>query len=108
MLTPVAELVKSKFKGTQPFGDLQPGQGRAISFQGKRAGIYRRWDDRAFVVDITCTHMGGELSFNPAEKTWDCPVHGGRFDVRGNRLEGPPHRNLRLLFQGDFSQLTQG
>jgi hypothetical protein len=36
-----------------------------------------------------CTHMGCLLRFNSAERTWDCPCHGSRFDVDGAVLEGP-------------------
>jgi glycine/D-amino acid oxidase-like deaminating enzyme/nitrite reductase/ring-hydroxylating ferredoxin subunit len=36
-----------------------------------------------------CTHLGGILTWNSAERSWDCPLHGSRFDARGHRLEGP-------------------
>ncbi|MGL5330652.1 MAG: FAD-dependent oxidoreductase, partial [Peptostreptococcaceae bacterium] len=39
----------------------------------KRYGAYRHFNDKLYIVDITCTHMGCELTFNSAEKTWDCP-----------------------------------
>jgi Rieske Fe-S protein len=33
--------------------------------------------------------MGCLLRFNAAERSWDCPCHGSRFDVDGEVLEGP-------------------
>lgn len=45
-------------------------------------------------VSAVCPHMGGVLGWNDAERSWDCPLHGSRFDADGTLLEGPATRNL--------------
>lgn len=42
-----------------------------------------------------CTHMGGTLTWNPAEETWDCPLHGSRFTAAGGLVQGPATADLR-------------
>ena len=48
-------------------------------------------------VSGVCTHLGGIVRFNDAEKSWDCPLHGSRFDHDGEVLEGPATCGLRRL-----------
>ena len=40
-------------------------------------------------VSGVCTHLGGVLRWNEAERSWDCPLHGSRFAADGKLLEGP-------------------
>lgn len=45
-------------------------------------------------VRAICTHLGGTLRWNDAERSWDCPLHGSRFAEDGAVIEGPAVRPL--------------
>jgi Rieske Fe-S protein len=51
--------------------------------------VYRDEAGGLHAVSLRCTHLGCLLRFNAAERSWDCPCHGSRFDVDGRVLEGP-------------------
>lgn len=52
-----------------------------------------------------CTHLGciphfepeGIPGFSPAQAGWYCPCHGGKYDLSGRRLDGPPPENFHLV-----------
>lgn len=48
-------------------------------------------------VSAVCTHLGGIVTWNSAERSWDCPLHGSRFAADGTLLEGPAVDDLRLV-----------
>ncbi|MCV7317844.1 FAD-dependent oxidoreductase [Mycolicibacterium confluentis] len=41
-----------------------------------------------------CPHLGGIVSWNDADRSWDCPLHGSRFAQDGTLLEGPTTSDL--------------
>ncbi len=70
--------------------DVRRGEGRLIQLGLRKIGAYRDHDGGLHVLSPVCTHMKCVVHFNPVETSWDCPCHGGRFDVDGAPLEGPP------------------
>jgi Rieske Fe-S protein len=45
-------------------------------------------------MNARCPHFNGVVRWNEVEKTWDCPVHGSRFDCEGRVLNGPASVDL--------------
>lgn len=42
-----------------------------------------------------CPHLGCALKWNPAERSWDCPCHGSRFDADGGVIDNPATGDLK-------------
>jgi glycine/D-amino acid oxidase-like deaminating enzyme/nitrite reductase/ring-hydroxylating ferredoxin subunit len=82
-------------RGVTKADDLPLGEGAVVSLDGRRVAAYRDGDGALHAVSPTCTHLGCEVRFNQAERSWDCPCHGSRYDVDGSVLEGPAVHPLR-------------
>jgi glycine/D-amino acid oxidase-like deaminating enzyme/nitrite reductase/ring-hydroxylating ferredoxin subunit len=70
-------------------GDPAPGEASVQRDGLGKKGVYRAEDGTVHAVSLRCTHMGCLVRWNGAERSWDCPCHGSRFDVDGTVLEGP-------------------
>lgn len=79
---------------------IDNGEGKVIDVDAQRAGAYRDDNGTLHIVDTTCTHVGCELNWNNAEKTWDCPCHGSRFTVEGDIVEGPAVHRIKHISDG--------
>jgi len=90
------ELIGGKISPLPPDADIGLGEGKVIEAEGQRAGAYRDEQGTLHVINTTCTHMGCELSWNSAEKSWDCPCHGSRFSYTGDIIEGPTVKPLEM------------
>ena len=102
-----AQLVKGKLDSThQNADDLAPEEGAITSINGQRKGIYKNADGDVYIVDTTCTHVGCEVNWNQAEKTWDCPCHGSRFSYKGEVIEGPAEKPLKKYDYKMLDNLT--
>ena len=88
--------------------DLPPGQGAVVQENGRRLAAYRDEAGALSVLSARCTHMGCLVAFNEAERSWDCPCHGSRFDLSGAVLEGPataPLSTERITDLGSTGEL---
>ncbi len=76
-------------RGGPGVDDLAVGEGAVVHVDGAAVAAFRDDDGSIRAVSAVCTHLGCLVSFNPAERSWDCPCHGSRFDLDGAVLEGP-------------------
>jgi glycine/D-amino acid oxidase-like deaminating enzyme/nitrite reductase/ring-hydroxylating ferredoxin subunit len=74
--------------------DVATDTARVLPDRHGKKGVYRDPAGVVHAVSLRCTHLGCLLRFNGAERSWDCPCHGSRFDVDGAVLEGPATRPL--------------
>lgn len=65
-----------------------------MSVKGLSKGLFHKIFSREHGGN--CSHMGCELTWNPDEKSWDCPCHGSRFQADGKLLDNPAKRNARI------------
>lgn len=78
---------------------LAPGEGRIVTYRGRKTGVSLDKDGVPHFVSPYCPHLGCQLTWNATEKTWDCPCHGSRFTCDGRLLDGPAQRGLSRPFQ---------
>jgi Rieske Fe-S protein len=85
-----------------PAAELTPGRGRVLETDQGKLAVYRDDAGQLRALSPTCTHLGCVVEFNDAERTWDCPCHGSRFDTAGTVIRGPARKPLepRTLSDG--------
>lgn len=76
---------------------LGPGEAAIVRHRGEDVALWRDPAGRLHGVVATCPHLGCLLGWNPADRTWDCPCHGARFDTGGAVLHGPAVTPLRRV-----------
>lgn len=81
---------------TQAAGEIPPGEGGIVLWEGEKVGVYKDKDGSVHKVDIRCPHLGCQLEWNPDEQSWDCPCHGSRFDRYGRLISGPAQEDIAL------------
>lgn len=74
---------------------IGPGEAGIIEYEGHKMGVYKTVIGEVHIVSTKCTHLGCQLSWNPDEKSWDCPCHGSRFNYEGRLLNNPAMRGIR-------------
>ncbi len=75
-----------------------PAEGQGIV--GRRDGrpvAVSTVDGTTCALSAVCPHMGGILTWNDAERSWDCPLHASRFSHDGTLLEGPAVDGLKPM-----------
>ncbi|RMG60506.1 MAG: ubiquinol-cytochrome c reductase iron-sulfur subunit [Deltaproteobacteria bacterium] len=67
---------------------------KVYPFRGDKV-IVVRTGDRVYALSAVCTHLGCIVMYKK-EGFISCPCHGGKFDLNGSVLAGPPPSPLRV------------
>jgi glycine/D-amino acid oxidase-like deaminating enzyme/nitrite reductase/ring-hydroxylating ferredoxin subunit len=73
---------------------LKPAEGGIYEMNNDRTAVYKDSSGKLHSHASVCTHRGCILQWDNAEKTWDCPCHGSRFQYDGEVLYGPALKPL--------------
>ncbi len=94
--TVAKELIKGKLKrASRSLDELKCDEGGIVQLDGKKVGAYKDSEGTCYLLKPTCTHMGCDVVWNDAERSWDCPCHASRFSYKGDVLEGPATKPLK-------------
>ncbi len=77
-----------------PLSSLSRGEGKLVRLGGRKVAAYRDHQGQLHTLSPVCTHLGCHVSWNPAERSWDCPCHGSRFTGDGTLIQGPATQDL--------------
>lgn len=78
----------------QSADDVAPDTGAVVKEGLVPVAVYREPDGTLHRLSAVCVHLGCVVRWNAAERTWDCPCHGSRYDRFGSVISGPANSNL--------------
>jgi glycine/D-amino acid oxidase-like deaminating enzyme/nitrite reductase/ring-hydroxylating ferredoxin subunit len=78
-------------------GEIPAGSGAIVRDGVSKLAVYRTDDGQLHAMSAACTHLGCVVNWNSAEKSWDCPCHGSRFDALGKAVNGPATKDLEAV-----------
>jgi glycine/D-amino acid oxidase-like deaminating enzyme/nitrite reductase/ring-hydroxylating ferredoxin subunit len=76
---------------------LAQGEATVAEWEGEKVALYKDDSGHVYVLDPVCKHAKCLVTWNSAEKTWDCPCHGSRFAPNGDVLTGPARSGLHQI-----------
>lgn len=82
--------------------DIAPGEGRVVKYEGNHIAVYKDETGKLYALNPVCTHAKCIVGWNGAEKTWDCPCHGARYNLNGEVLTGPARKGLERIETQDL------
>lgn len=74
--------------------EMLPDTGIIIRNGLKKLAVFKDNSSQVHICSAVCPHLGACVRWNPAEKSWDCPAHGSRFEANGKVITGPANSDL--------------
>jgi glycine/D-amino acid oxidase-like deaminating enzyme/nitrite reductase/ring-hydroxylating ferredoxin subunit len=76
-------------------GTIPAGEGAVIEDGKRKVAVWKSPAGTPHALDAACTHMGCTVTWNNADRTWDCPCHGSMFTCQGEVIHGPATEPLK-------------
>lgn len=73
---------------------IAPGEGGVIVRGDEKIAVWRDDEGNPHGLSASCTHKGCTVTWNNADRTWDCPCHGSVFERDGTVIHGPTRKPL--------------
>lgn len=87
---------------------IRENEGALVRVGGKKVAAYRDPVGQMHLLSPVCPHLGCYVHWNEAEKSWDCPCHGSRFDPMGKLINGPAVSDLKSeMNEEDLPYVTE-
>ena len=78
---------------------LAPDTGAVIRRGFSKLAVYRDSRGNLHQRSAVCSHLGAIVRWNQADRTFDCPCYGSRFDCYGKVINGPANRDLARIWE---------
>ncbi len=78
-----------------PLDAVLPGGSILVNIESEPVIIIRRSDSEFIALSAVCTHLNCTVGYRSENKDIYCACHGGRYDLNGNVIEGPPKAPLK-------------
>jgi glycine/D-amino acid oxidase-like deaminating enzyme/nitrite reductase/ring-hydroxylating ferredoxin subunit len=69
--------------------EIESGGGAVMNLGRGKIAVWKGNDGKPHAVSASCTHEGCTVTWNNADRTWDCPCHGSIFSAAGSVIHGP-------------------
>ncbi|HSN68812.1 MAG TPA: FAD-dependent oxidoreductase, partial [Thermoanaerobaculia bacterium] len=86
---------------------IAEGEGKIVEIDGRKIAASRVGSELRLLSTI-CPHLGCDVRWNVAERSWDCPCHGSRFAPDGQVLNGPASKELKRIEIGGDEDARRG
>ena len=77
--------------------ELAEGEGAVMRLGGLKRAVYKDEQGVVHVLSPVCRHLWCYVEWNAAERSWDCPCHGSRYNAEGRAIQGPTVQDLRRI-----------
>jgi glycine/D-amino acid oxidase-like deaminating enzyme/nitrite reductase/ring-hydroxylating ferredoxin subunit len=77
--------------------ELAHNEAKVVKYEGETVALYKDESGSIHALNPVCTHAKCVVAWNSAERTWDCPCHGARYNINGDVLTGPARKGLERI-----------